>query len=275
MLEPFVADPEPEVVEATLEALDHVRRTMIDVESAPDFRNWIRAKLTPALERIGRAPVSTESPSTSTLRASLNTWLGEHGQDSGVLDWARQTAPKLMADPKAIHASLATTVLQLAALDGDSTLWQAYRNKFETASAPAERTRYLSALASFRRLSEVERSLAYAIEGPLRPQEIGRIVGPISADPRYEERVWRWVQANFVTLTERIPRWTWAYLPNYAGGCSPERVEQARKFFMDKSRRSEGMDVTLDQVASSAADCASLREREAPAVAKYLASTAR
>jgi hypothetical protein len=275
LLEPFVADPEPEVVEAVLAALDRVRLAMIEPESAPDFRNWIRATLTPALERIGRAPQLSESPSTSTLRASLLTWLGDYGQDSGILDWARQAAPKLLADPKAIHASLATTTLQLAAIQGDSMLWEAYRQKFEAASAPAERSRYLAALGGFRRPAEVERSLAYALDGPLRPQEIGGLIRPIRSDPRYEERVWRWVTTNFAALTERIPRWTWAYLPNYAAGCSPERVAQARKFFLDPSRRSEGMDITLDQVASGAADCVSLREREGPAAAKYLSSAAR
>ena len=160
--------------------------------------------------------------------------------------------------------------LRLSATRGDMALFKRYRRLFEKARVPADRGRYLAALGSFRLPDVVDATLAYALHGPLRTQEILTIPKHVSEDPRYRSAVWTWVTGNFKTIVDRVPANYGVFLAHYASGCSDDRLQAARDFFSDRAHDLPGIATELKKVADEVNDCVRLRRRERPAVAEFL-----
>jgi alanyl aminopeptidase len=274
---PLAADTQPEVVKAVLAGLRGVRRAFVASGIEEPFAAYVRRTLGPALEHIGLDKRNDESEAVTELRPAIVEWLGDEGHDAQVREHAARVARAWLADPSAVDPSMAGTALQVAALDGDRSLFEEYRKRFEAATIPAERSRYLSALGAFRDPALVEEALAYTLKGPLRPQEVFAI--PLRAagqSPAQEERVYRWMTENYVFLASRMPPPVAAtYLPYFAAGCSAERLAAARIFFADPARNLPGTEVELAKVGEAVKSCVELREREGRAVSNYLQAAAR
>ena len=56
----------------------------------------------------------------------------------------------------------------------------------------------------------------------------------------------------------------------YAGGCSPERLEQGRAFFSDPAHAPLGTKDEFSRMESTVNDCVGLRLRESAAVTRFL-----
>jgi aminopeptidase N len=269
-LEHFADDPDPYVISAVANALEKVRIAFVPEELEDAFAVYIRRTLGPSLDRIGMEPAPGEPEGATLLRPMLLGRLGIDGGDDAVLTWAKKQAHAYLTDPAAVDPSLAGTVLQIAARDGDQALFDQYREHFESAQIPAERARFLSALAGFREPALMDAALDYALHGPLRTQELGRIAFGMLDTPAGRERAYRWMTTNYGTLTSRIPKEFTSFFPYFATGCELDRLESARTFFADPDRDSPSVRVTLAKVSDSVTDCTRLRQREEAAVAGYL-----
>jgi hypothetical protein len=87
-----------------------------------------------------------------------------------------------------------------------------------------------------------------------------------------EGRPYRFVTENFEAIKARIPPMFMTFMPYSASGCSPERAEDARKFFSDPKRAAPGMEKELAKMSEAVKDCAGLRAREGTSVAAFLKS---
>ena len=270
----FGGDPEPEVVASLLDALEGLRRPLVGHENEKAFAFYVRRTLGGALDRIGPSRAGGEPSTVTGLRARLTRWLAEYGRDPNVLSRAQTLADGYLQDPASVDASLASVALDLAAQHGDSMLFERLRQGFETSQVPAERQRYLQALASFRDTALVARSLAYALSGPLRPQEIGAMLRAAGGNEKIHDLVFRWVMDNFDAIAGRMPPYARDYLVYAAGGCSVERLQRGRAFFGDPKRTTPGMAYALTRVADWVSACVGLRERESAAAGRYLAEIA-
>jgi hypothetical protein len=169
-------------------------------------------------------------------------------------------------DPSVLHPSLQEATLAMAAVGGDSLLFETYRTRFEKAKTPTDRLRLLNALAHFDHPALARRSLDYALTGPLRPQEITQIAATMRERPELQELVFQWTMDHFDTLAARIPPSFVSTLPRQASGCSLERVSRARQFFSGPVRAPVGTDKELDRLESATQECVALHEREGDAV---------
>ncbi len=266
----FASDPEPDVVEALLGGLGKIKRTFVVGDVKGDFEGYVRGTVAPALERIGRTRAESEDASVTSLRPGLLEWLGEEGHDETVLADAARMVRAGLDDPAAFDPTLAGAVVRLAARHADLDLFREYRKRFESARVPEERLRYLEGLGSFRKPEIIEAALAYALEGPLRPQELMSIPGNIASEPEDQALVWDWMTRNFKTITARVPPNYGIELVHLAGGCSTDLLDAARAFFASPEHDLPGVSTELEKVADQVRDCAALRRREQPAVAAFL-----
>lgn len=177
-----------------------------------------------------------------------------------------------MENPGADDPAVAGTALQIAARDGDEALFETLRERFETADNPTDRQRFLRALGAFETPELRRRALEYALEGPVRPNEIFTIPFGQRVTEEDRDRVFRWTVGHFDDLAERVPPMILDFLPRMAGGCSPERLRAAEEFFTADSRRTESLAKTLAKVRDQVHACVALREREGAAVRRYLTS---
>ena len=264
----FANDSDPHVVGAVSEALGQIRTTFDSPEQRPRFAEYVRRTLGPALARIGLDPSKDPSPSVTGLRPGLIVWLAQYGEDETVWQFVREQLPKYMNDPNSVHNTLAGTVIALSAHRGDMAMFEEYKKRFETATIPAVRSKFLAGLRSFRDPAVKAKVREYALSGAVRPTDLFAIVGSSETAAEREE-FYQWATANYDAIIKKLPPMSGASMPFIASGCEPERVERARKFFAE--HKTEGAERTLTRVTEQVNECAALRTREMAAVTKYLA----
>lgn len=270
ILRAFADDPDPEVVQGLLAGLAKIENAFVPEELEAPFADWVRRTLGPALERIGREPRPGEPEAASLLRPELLAWLGAEGRDPEVLGWARSAARGFLADRRAVDPALAGVALRLAAVGGDEELFDAYRRGFESPQVPDDRDRFLAALGSFSSETLRRRALDYTLTGPLRADEMGTIPFVLSGGPGGPDLVLDWLGENWDAFTGRmIPDFV-RFLAFLGGGCSSERLAEARELLAGPGRTIEGIEATLGRVAEQVEGCLALREREGEEVAAYL-----
>ena len=275
VLQRFGADPAPEVVSTVISMLGGVRRVFIDDHNRAAFAAFVRRTLQPTVERFGLLPRAGEPEAVALMRPSLLGFMADEGDDTAALNIATVLADRYLQQPESVPAELAGVALSLAALRGDSALFEEYRRRFENATTPVERSRFLSTLGAFRDSTLVMRALAYALQGPLRPQERQTIPRTVAAQsPERADLVFDLLMAHYDEIVAWLPPPARAYLVFYADGCSEERLAKAREFFNAPERQSPGLQHRLERVAESVRDCVGLREREQDAVEAFLSQYA-
>ncbi|HZI89099.1 MAG TPA: M1 family metallopeptidase [Candidatus Polarisedimenticolia bacterium] len=270
LLTRFGDDESPEVVLGVVDGLAILRRVFVTPSMANPYAAYVRKTLGPALARFGLSRRQGEPVSVSLLRPSLVAHLADDGKDAGVLAYADSLAKQHIASPGTVDPSLIGVALDLSAMNGDEALFADYRKRFETAAIPAERSRYLSTLGHFRNPKIAQEAIRYSLEGPLRPQELFDIPVKQSEAFEYEDVPYRWMSENFGTIASKLPPMYLVYMPNFAGGCSTERLEKAKVFFSDPKHQMAGYEIELAKVTDQVNDCAGLRQREGALVSAYL-----
>ena len=266
----FAEDARPEIIDALIDHLEKIKKAFVVGDLQGPFAAYVQKTLSPALRRFGKARVEGEEEAVSVLRPDLLEWLALEGQDEAILDYADTLARSYVDDPASIDPTLAGVALRVSASRGDMALFKEYRRRFEKAKVPAERSRYLAALGSFRDKEVVEAGLAYSLDGPLRAQEVLSIPGRVAQVPEFRPVVWNWVTENFKTIVQRVPANYGVNLVRYAGGCSVDLLEPARAFFSAPGHDLPGIDAEITKVADEVNDCARLRQREQSSVAAFL-----
>ncbi len=279
VLERFAGDPEGPVVAAVLSGLGRIEGTFLGDGDRELYAQALQQMLRPALERFGQEPRPGEAESVALLRPDLLRTLGDDGRDPALRSWGLEASRRLAEDPRAgsgppVDPALAGVALRLAAIDGDRQLFDRYRRRFEAAEVPSERSRYLSALGRFADPALQEAGLDYALEGPLRLNELFAIPFAVASTEAGEERVFRWALAHWDTWVERLPDFFLRQGPRFAGSCSPARLAAAREFFTQPQHQVEGTVEVLAKVEEEIGDCDRLRQRERASVLAALHSLA-
>jgi alanyl aminopeptidase len=269
----FRDDTDPLVIDALVDALGRARGAFVPDELREAFAPYVRHTLGPALARFGLDRTPSEPETVSLVRPSLIEWLGDEGNDSAVRKRAAVEARRYVDAPQSVDPALATTWLQLAAIEGDRALFDTYRTQFENAKIPAVRNRFLGALGHFRDPKLQDAALRYALEGPLRSQEVLAITGGMTQTDAGRDRTLRWIMDNYDALSKRIAAEFVGFLPNYGTSCDVQRLEAVQAFFNDPAHQTRGTKSTLAKVSDATRDCARVREREGGAAATYLQAT--
>ena len=265
----FANDPEPHVLGVLLDALEQVRSTFDTAENRARFTAYVRRTLGPGLDRIGLNVKPGESQSITLLRPRLMMYLARHGNDERVWQFANETLPKYLKDATVIDPTLSGVVLGLAAARGDEELLEEYRKRFENATLPAERARYLTAMSRFEDPALRKKVRDYAVTGPVRPQELYPLLGDAETVEQRDE-LYRWATENYEGIAKKIPPAFMSRMPALAGGCEPQRIERAREFFA--THQVEGTERQLARVTEQVNECAALRNREMEAVTRFLSA---
>src|SRR5262249_21324194 len=127
----------------------------------------------------------------------------------------------------------------------------------------------LAALGWFRSPELKEAALDYALKGSLRPQERAVIARTLTERPESQELAYRWMTKNYTTILSETTPLAALTMPAFAGGCSTERLEEARAFFHEPEHNRPGVERELAKVGDQVTDCAGLHDREGGSVAAF------
>jgi cytosol alanyl aminopeptidase len=269
----FSSETDPEVLGSVLTALNRVEGALTEADR-PLFAAYVRRTISPVLERIGYTPKPGEPQPLTILRPRLFTWSANIGKDPKAIAFAKEMAPKVLADPSAIHPTLIGTMLSIAAYHGGTEAdFEEYRKRFETTTVPAERGRYLGVLGAFRDPKLRDRAFAYALSDKVRPPEIFNLAFSHFDTEEGRAYTFDWVLKNYEAIAAKVPAAFRAGMPGIAGGCDESRLAKAREFFFTPERKVEGMERQMARTEEAVKECVAFRAREAETVRKYLAQT--
>jgi alanyl aminopeptidase len=270
ILSQFSSDTEPEVTQSQIEGLGKVRDVFVDKEDRPAFAAYVRQTLEPVLGRIGMKPKLGEADGVTNVRPAVLQWLGDDGGDTAVQAFADSLGKVYRSNPDAIDGSLADVAVRVPAMRGDAALYVTYRQHLEQAKLPVDRARWLTGMGSFYQPALVDSALAYALNGPLRPQERGNLTRTLMEHKDNQPKLFAWMMANREQIIAQTTPTAAAMMPMYANGCDTQRLEQAKAFFAEPAHQAPGVNMTLAQVSDAVSDCSNLKEREGAPVRAFL-----
>jgi len=271
VLNHFSSETDPEVLGSVLTALGRVQGALSESDR-PLFAAYVRRTLAPVLERIGYEPKAGEAQPLTILRPRLLTWVANIGGDPKAIAWAKEQSAKALADPSSVHPSLISSVLGISVYNGGTEAQFAdFQKRFETATVPAERGRYLGVLGSFRDPQLRDKVFAYSLTDKVRPTELFPILFSHFDTEEGRAYTFDWVLKNYDAITARVPAAFRANFPGVAGGCDESRLARAREFFFAPERKVEGMERSMARTEEGVKECVAFRLREAETVRKYLA----
>ena len=247
----FNLDYDPEVVAKVAELMDQVHLDFITPDTAENYAVYLRDVLGKSLRETGLSASPDDTPHTVSLRGRLMELLGEKGGDVEVMKLAGKKASEYVKNPASVDPELAVTFLRLSAITGDARLFDKYADKFENAKDPTERANYLEALSNFRDPQLMGKALDYAMNGPVKPNRVYKIVFGQAWDEPSRARLFNWVVDNFDAIKRRVPVQALPYYPYIADGRSRKLLDKARRFFLSQSSPGSGTAEVVEEVANS------------------------
>ena len=256
--------------------LETIGDDLVSSTDQPAYQAWIRATFGPQLTGMGLPGNPGDSDDTQLRRATLLGLLGHVGNDRDVQKRSRELAGLYLKDPHSLPATLAPTVLQVAALDGDQALYEQYMGKLGTLAAqPEEYYRFLGALPWFRDPVLIKRTLDYALSPAVRTQDTGTLVGNLMVKPWSREITWAYVTSNWPTIIKTLGEFQGipSIVESLGGFCSVARAREVRAFFeknpVPSSQR--GIQQAIERIEN----CVALKERQAKPLAFWIAQQSR
>ncbi len=270
VLRRFASEPDAATMSQVLGDLGGMKVALVPDELSEEFSQYVRELLQASKHKWGLTPVEGEAEAVSLFRPQMIAWLGDEGQDDEARDHCERLAREYMTDTKAVDAQLAGVALRTAFVDGDQAMFDTLKNKFLATKVPADRSRFLRALSSFKNEKLQDQALAFALTDDVRVNEMFAVVGGIAATEAGREKMFNWMMDNYDRITSRMPPEFAAYMPYMVSGCSQERLAAAEAFFARPGNSVDGTATNLKKVTDQITDCVNLRDREGQSVEAYL-----
>jgi aminopeptidase N len=261
------------VVENIASRLTSTAHNIVDADQQPRFQQWVRGRFGTKLAALGIPGDARDSDERQTLRATLMMLVGVVGNDQQIQQRARELAQRYISDPASLPASLAPTVLQVAAFAGDRALYDRYVAQLAKVSAqPEEYYRFFNALSWFRDPALVKATLDLSISPAIRTQDTGTLIGALLTRPWSRDAAWQFTKAQWDTLTQKLG--TFQGIPTVVSSlgamCRSTDAADIKQFFAAKPvpAAERGLQQAIERVES----CAELDARQSPALAAWLAA---
>jgi puromycin-sensitive aminopeptidase len=209
----------------------HLKRVLLERQCST-LEERLRGVMRPALERLGWTPKPGEPALVSQLRGDLIGALGTVAEDAECRQRARDLYAKYENDPASVDANLIPALVGILAHAGGAADYERFYGKFKTAKTPQEETRYLFALAAFRDVELIERTLHMTINGEVRTQNSPYLMRSILLNRNARERAWAFMKAHWEEMVRQYPD---NAIPRMCEGIiglvSPELERDVRAFF--------------------------------------------
>ena len=267
-------DETPAVVDRLAGNLGFVASYIAEPGQLPRFQTWVRERFAPALNALGFPGDPADTDERHNRRATLLGLVGGTGNDPDVQQRARELATQYIANPTTLPATIAGTVLQIAASDGDAALYDRYMAQIQQpGTQPEDYYRFFAALPAFRSPALVTRTLEFAVSDNVRTQDTGTLIAGLLARPASRDAAWAFTQAQWPTLVKKLG--TFQGIPTIVsalgGFCSTPKAAEIKAFFAKSPVPSA--ERTLQQTVERIENCAAVDARQSAPFARWLERT--
>ena len=268
-------DDTPVITETLANRLETIGDDIADSAERAHYQGWIRARFGPVLARLGLPGPATDGDDRQYRRGILLHLVGVVGNDPAVQATARELALRYIADANSIPATLASSVLQVAAVGGDAALYQRYLDQLKTAGAQPERYyRYFTALSWFSDPALVKRTLEFAVSPDVRSQDASTMLGSLLVHPWSNDLAWEFTKERWPVLIKTLN--VFQAIPDLVGSfgsfCSVSRANDVKEFLAKNSvpAASRAAQQAIERIDS----CVALDMRQSKPFAAWLARAA-
>ena len=254
------------VVDAYAGRLETLANDMLDDAQREDYRAWVRALLRPAAQELGWQPRPGEGVEAPGVRATVLSTLGQVGRDPEVLDAAHTLAQRYLADPLAIDPSLADTVVNLAAIEGDAALYDEFLAATKTAKSPEQYYRFLFALARFSDPALLTRTLEFALTPDVRGQDFSGLLSAVMTNPAGTNIAWDFDRQHWTEIDSKPPGKSGGkILSSVSVFCDAKHAEEVKDFFTQRKSDEGAIQRALEDIGS----CADVKSVQEPKLAAW------
>lgn len=252
------------VVQTYAGRLATIEEDMVGGPEKASYRAWVRSLLRPAARELGWKPRPGESIDRRAVRATVLETLGKVGRDPQVLHTASVLAAKYLADPQSIGPNLATTVIDLAALDGGPNLYDQILARSKTAKSPEDYYRFLNALANFSDPALLTRTMEYALTPDVRGQDFTGLLAQVMANPAGKDLAWNFVRKHWAQINDKPPGGPGKVTGAVNTLCDSRHLAEVKSFYAENKLEARTTQETIETI-SGCVDVKSLQEPNAAA----------
>jgi aminopeptidase N len=257
-------------ISTALGRINYISEWLVDEPHRPAFERWVRDTIRPLMDKLGWTPRPNESEDIHSLRSAVIFTMGNAGRDAGVLREAQRLAGLHVTNAAPLHASIADSTLQLAAIDGDAALYDRYLARMKASTSVGEQLQYLTALSFFSDTELQRRTLEYATSPDIRSQDAPALIRQMMQRPRASATTWAHLKNNWETVERSFG--IFQGIPTVVGSirhfCDVASKNDVDRFFSE--HRVAGIDRTLQQSLEAVERCTATKSAQAGNLAAFL-----
>ncbi|HTS37092.1 MAG TPA: M1 family metallopeptidase [Candidatus Solibacter sp.] len=263
------ADRNRAVLEDVLGRLNYIGQYLVSDSDRDSYRAWMRQLLAPALKDVGYEPKPGEADEEKTLRSRVLGAMGYDARDPETLAQARKMADKVLADPSSVDHELAGGALGLAAINGDSELYDKVMTNLKNTKAPEEYYMYFYTLPQFTDPKLLQRTLDFAISPDVRSQDALGLITNVLGNPAGEKQAWDFIQSHWDAIAKAGGPFASAQVVGATSVfCDAGMREQVTAFFT--AHKVEAAERTYKQSIERINNCVDLKSQQETQLASWL-----
>jgi len=271
LLPRFAGSPHRQVVESATRIAGSVSGHLVEDSLRPNYQRFVRGLLGDRARELGFAPKPGESQDDGLLRNDLVGLVADEGADPELIAEAGRLARRWLEEPGAIDPSMLSTVLTIAAQDGDAALFDAFLAKLEASSDRRVRGSLFRALGSFRDPALARRALDLTLSGKFDLREANGILRGVAGDSATRRTAFDWIVANYDRLAPQLPEaWRGGLALMASGMCDAGAREEARVFFEPRLQGVPQGPLRLEQTLDAIDRCVARRQAQLGEVSEFL-----
>lgn len=201
LLRGFRGEPDRAAVATVVEQLGWLGVHVVDATTQDRFGAFVAGLFEEAWEGLGWEARAGESADERMKRGAVLGALGRIARQPRIRSEARERLERYLREPASLDPNLASTVVSIAAIDGDAALYERYLERKRAATSdPEEEQRFLLALAAFEAPELVQRTLALGLSAEVRPQDRTFLYAHLLGNPTARAAAWDFVRDRWEEL---------------------------------------------------------------------------
>ncbi len=258
------------VLSSVTDRLDTIGEYLTTPDTRPQFQQFVRTQFSPLFQEIGFTSTAVDSDERRALRATLIHTLGSTGADPQVARPARAVLDRALSGGTPLDPTLATSIVDVAAQSGDTSLFDALLASFERATSPDERYRYLYGLAQFRDPALIDRGLALSVTPTIRRQDTAAFLARFFDEESARGRAWSFLKAHWSELEPNVTIFggDTRIIGSLGNFCEASARDDIASFFRQHPLPAAAR--TLTQTIERIENCIAFRSSQTPTVTAFL-----
>lgn len=268
----FSEETEQTLWELVFRVLGWVDHHVVAEDDRGIYREWVRAVVTPLVDRLGRSAAADDSDLVRRLRGQALATVGTVGDDAATIVWAKGNLAEYLTAGSTDDAELLAASVAITAAHGDAGDHRRFFERYETAENPQEKLRFLRALAGFDDIELGTEVIAATYDGRIRNQDGSWVQALLMGNRRSGPALWAEIRRRWDDATSTFPPMTFRRLVEGLSSLShPEVATDVKAFFAETPvpQAAKALAQRLELLDANVA----ARARESEAVGAWLAQT--